>query len=276
TTAATSTGTGIGPTLPVPTATRASGTRPRDRPPVSHRETPSTRNSVPRVARMAGTLRKATMRPLRSPIARVTPITDARPRPSEPDAVPAKYTMSNDAVVMTPPTDRSRPRPMITISCPRATMARKAASRTTLILGPNGAGKTTLFNVIGGTIKPRSGRIEIPGHDVTGRSPRVIRRHGLARAFQTPSVFPTLTVRENLWLGRLYSDPVRWNPFASAHREAAASEITELAERIGLADVLDRPADELSHADQKVLDIGVALAGKPSILLLDEPTQGVS
>ncbi|MFO7294058.1 MAG: ABC transporter ATP-binding protein [Actinomycetes bacterium] len=145
-----------------------------------------------------------------------------------------------------------------------------------VILGPNGAGKTTLFNVIGGTIKPRSGRIEIRGHDVTGRSPRVIRRHGLARAFQTPSVFPTLTVRENLWLGRLYSDPVRWNPFASAHREAAASEITELAERIGLADVLDRPADELSHADQKVLDIGVALAGKPTILLLDEPTQGVS
>src|SRR5690606_27187261 len=78
------------------------------------------------------------------------------------------------------------------------------------------------------------------------------------------------------WLGRLYSDPVRWNPFASAHRGAAASEITELAERIGLADVLDRPADELSHADQKVLDIGVALAGKPTILLLDEPTQGVS
>jgi branched-chain amino acid transport system ATP-binding protein len=144
------------------------------------------------------------------------------------------------------------------------------------IIGPNGAGKTTLFNVIGGTIRPSAGRVAVRGRDITGLRPNRIRRMGVSRAFQTPSVFPALTVRQNIWLGVLFDQRLRWNLFASAARKAAWDEVEAVAALVGLEDHLDEVAGNLSHADHKLLDIGIALGSRPPVILLDEPTQGVS
>lgn len=150
------------------------------------------------------------------------------------------------------------------------------AGERTVIIGPNGAGKTTLFNVIGGNIKPRTGTVHVHGTDITNRSPNRIRHRGVARAFQTASVFPSLTVRENIWMGQLFDNRIRWNPATRARAHSFNEQVAETARLIGLQDQLEVIADHLSHADQKLLDIGVALVGSPSLLLLDEPTQGVS
>jgi branched-chain amino acid transport system ATP-binding protein len=145
------------------------------------------------------------------------------------------------------------------------------------IIGPNGAGKTTLFNIIGGTLRPAQGAVLLRGRDITGLRPNRVRRMGVSRAFQSPSVFPALTVRQNLWLGALFNHRLRWNPFPNAARRAAAWEGVEgIATAIGLDDHLDRLAGDLSHADQKLLDMGIALGSEPKVVLLDEPTQGVS
>jgi branched-chain amino acid transport system ATP-binding protein len=129
---------------------------------------------------------------------------------------------------------------------------------------------------VGGTIRASSGTVRLRGRDITGLRPNRVRRMGVSRAFQTPSVFPALTVQRNIWLGTLFSSRLRWNPIASALRSAAAREVTEIASLVGLDDQLDELAGNLSHADQKLLDIGIALGAQPQLLLLDEPTQGVS
>ena len=144
------------------------------------------------------------------------------------------------------------------------------------IIGPNGAGKTTLFNVIGGTIRPSPGKVAIRSRNITGLHPNRIRRLGVSRAFQTPSVFLALTVRTNIWLGMLFEQGLRWNPFSNVTRRAAWEEVEAVAALVGLEDQLDEVAGNLSHADQKLLDIGIALGSRPSVILLDEPTQGVS
>jgi branched-chain amino acid transport system ATP-binding protein len=144
------------------------------------------------------------------------------------------------------------------------------------IIGPNGAGKTTLFNVIGGTIRPSAGRVALRGRDLRGLRPNRIRRMGVSRAFQTASVFPALTVRQNIWLGMLFDQALRWNLFASAAKKAAWDEVEGMAALVGLEDLLDEVAGNLSHADQKLLDIAIALGSRPKVILLDEPTQGVS
>jgi branched-chain amino acid transport system ATP-binding protein len=144
------------------------------------------------------------------------------------------------------------------------------------IIGPNGAGKTTLFNVIGGTIRPSAGRVTLRGRDLRGLRPNRIRRRGVSRAFQTASVFPALTVRQNIWLGMLFDQALRWNPFASAAKKAAWDEVEGMAALVGLEDQLNEVAGNLSHADQKLLDIAIALGSRPRVILLDEPTQGVS
>ena len=145
------------------------------------------------------------------------------------------------------------------------------------VIGPNGAGKTTLFNGISGEVPLESGRVRIAGTEVTGTRPHLMRGAGLARAYQVPQVFGGMTVRDNLWIAQVTDRPERRRPFASAAGLArSSSRVEEIAEAVGLAPRLDHPADELSHADQKVLDIGIALMLEPKVLLLDEPTQGVS
>jgi branched-chain amino acid transport system ATP-binding protein len=145
------------------------------------------------------------------------------------------------------------------------------------IIGPNGAGKTTLFNAIGGEVPLESGSVKIDGVELVGQPTHRLRRFGLARAYQVPQIFGALTVRQNLWISEAADGPHRWKAFSRARRLAHRSEfVEETCEAVGLSVAIDRPADELSHADQKVLDIAMALMLRPKVLLLDEPTQGVS
>ncbi|CAN5415505.1 ABC transporter ATP-binding protein [soil metagenome] len=146
----------------------------------------------------------------------------------------------------------------------------------TTVIGPNGAGKSTLFNLISGLIRPHAGRVILGGVDRTGCAPNLMQRAGLGRSFQITNLFFELTVFENLRLaaqrletsGRLLL-PVRRSDLALARVEA-------LIERFSLASKIGELAGALSHGEQRRLEIAVALAAKPSILLLDEPTQGMS
>ena len=145
------------------------------------------------------------------------------------------------------------------------------------IIGPNGAGKTTLFNAIGGEVPLEQGSVKIDGVELTKRAPHQLRKAGLARAYQVPQIFGGLTVRQNLWIAEAAAGPKRWRPFANATALARRSEfVEETCASVGLMPLIDRTAEELSHADQKVLDIAMALMLRPKVLLLDEPTQGVS
>jgi branched-chain amino acid transport system ATP-binding protein len=152
-----------------------------------------------------------------------------------------------------------------------------AAQELRAVIGPNGAGKTTLFNAISGEVPLRRGSVRIAGVELTGRRPHQYRQLGLGRAYQVPQIFGGLTVRTNLWLAEAATGSSRWNPAAKAERQARESEfVEETCRAVGLETAIDRKAEELSHADQKVLDIAMALMIRPKVLLLDEPTQGVS
>jgi branched-chain amino acid transport system ATP-binding protein len=145
------------------------------------------------------------------------------------------------------------------------------------IIGPNGAGKTTFFNIVTGELKPSSGRIYLRGEDITGFPPHKICRKGIGRTFQLTFIFPDMTVFDCVWVG-LYSRERRpWNlAFSSIDRKGELGLRAEaLCKRVGLEDRMDEVAANLSYGDQKVLEIAMALSTSPSILLLDEPTQGV-
>lgn len=145
------------------------------------------------------------------------------------------------------------------------------------VIGPNGAGKTTLFNAISGDVPLEQGSVKIDGVELVGKPAHRLRGFGLGRAFQVPQCFGGLTVRENLWVAEAAGGSDGWRSFKRASRFANESTmVVETCEAVGLASVIDRPADELSHADQKILDIAMALMSRPRVLLLDEPTQGVS
>ena len=145
------------------------------------------------------------------------------------------------------------------------------------IIGPNGAGKTTFFNVITGELKPNSGRIYLKGEDITSFPVHRICRRGMSRTFQLTFVFPDMTVFDCVWVG-LYSRNKRpWNLFFSRidRKGEIAAKTEEICCLVGLENRMDELASNLSYGDQKVLEIAMALSTDPSILLLDEPTQGV-
>jgi branched-chain amino acid transport system ATP-binding protein len=145
------------------------------------------------------------------------------------------------------------------------------------IIGPNGAGKTTLFNVITGHLRPSTGRIEFEGQPIGGLSPDAIARRGIARSFQRTDVFPSLSVRENLRLAASARARGNYRLLASAAVLAPAAEAAaEVAAAIGLGERLEAPAGRLSYGEQRQLEIGIALATRPRLLLLDEPTAGMS
>lgn len=138
------------------------------------------------------------------------------------------------------------------------------------IIGPNGAGKTTLVNIISGVFRPSGGSIHLDGENIVGFDPHQIARKGLVRTYQITSLFLDMTVRENVEIALIARRKYR---HAVSGKSASAEELLDL---IGLADLGDRLVYELSHGDQRLLEVGVALAFNPEILLLDEPTAGMS
>lgn len=145
------------------------------------------------------------------------------------------------------------------------------------IIGPNGAGKTTLFNLITGELKPTSGRIFLKGEDITNLPPHLICKKGLSRTFQLTFIFPEMSVFESIWVGVNSKERYPWNPFLSIKRVNSISErIREICQMVGLWEKRNELACNLSYGDQKILEIAMALSTRPRVLLLDEPTQGVS
>ncbi len=145
----------------------------------------------------------------------------------------------------------------------------------TAIIGPNGAGKTTFFNLISGHLRPDSGRVIFDGTDIVGLSSLQVVRRGMARAFQVASLFPSLTVREALTAAVTSHQRRGWQMLRRFPLSGTRERVDEIAELLGLtakADILSR---NLSHGDQKLLDIGLALTMDPKVLLLDEPTAGM-
>jgi branched-chain amino acid transport system ATP-binding protein len=143
------------------------------------------------------------------------------------------------------------------------------------IIGPNGAGKTTLFNLITGHLAPDSGQVIFKGREVTGIPPHDLCRLGMGRSFQRTNIFPRLTVFQNIQAAFLSHRGRGWNlvsPVERLYRE----ETEALLESVGLLDKADGISGFLSHGNQKQLELGIALALEPEILLLDEPTAGMS
>ena len=144
------------------------------------------------------------------------------------------------------------------------------------VIGPNGAGKTTFFNLVSGFLRPDSGRIVLDGQDVTELRPAHRVWRGLARTFQITEVFPRLTVRENLQISVEVASGFRLRLALSGRESLKIQErADELLEWAGLAAVAGRPVGELSHGDQRTVEIMMALALNPRLLLLDEPTAGM-
>ena len=145
------------------------------------------------------------------------------------------------------------------------------------IIGPNGAGKSTLFNLITASFPPTSGTVYLHGRDLAGKTPYEINRMGLSRSFQITNIFPRMTVFENVRCSLLWSRGYRysfWNLVGQSR------ELTESADRIlaqvNLAERRDLPAGVLSYAEQRALEIGITIAGGADVIMLDEPTAGMS
>ncbi len=154
------------------------------------------------------------------------------------------------------------------------TMAVEPGERRALI-GPNGAGKTTLFNLVAGALTPDSGRIRFRARDITRTSVDHRARAGLARSFQRNNLFASLSVRENLEIAAILAAS-RGRLFWRARSADAAAQAEAAANAVGVADYLDSAASELSYGLQRQLEIGLALVLQPVLLMLDEPTAGMS
>jgi branched-chain amino acid transport system ATP-binding protein len=143
------------------------------------------------------------------------------------------------------------------------------------MIGPNGAGKSTCFNMINGQLAPDSGEILLVGQNIAGKEPRDIWRLGVGRTFQVAATFGSMTVVENVQMalishaGEIYKF---WRPAASRHRERALS----LLAQVGMQDAADRPSRELAYGDVKRIELAIALANEPRLLLMDEPTAGMA
>ncbi|MCM8749921.1 ABC transporter ATP-binding protein [Thermomicrobiaceae bacterium CFH 74404] len=144
------------------------------------------------------------------------------------------------------------------------------------IIGPNGAGKTTLFNVIAGDLRPTSGTIRFYGDDITHLPPHDRVRRGIARTYQTPLVFPRLSVLDNLYLAVRGVRPRRMSLRRPRASDAEMVRARQLAEQVGLGDAIHALAGALAHGQQRQLELGMALAADPKLLLLDEPAAGLS
>ena len=145
------------------------------------------------------------------------------------------------------------------------------------VIGPNGAGKSTVFNLITSVLKPSAGQVIFAGEDITGMPVHQVAQKGIARTFQLCHIFPALTVRENVRIAAQARDGRRWQ-FLGGGRvlNRSASAADEAIARMRLTRMADATAAMLSHGDQRLLEIAMAIAQKPRLLMLDEPTQGLS
>ncbi len=143
------------------------------------------------------------------------------------------------------------------------------------LIGPNGAGKTTCFNMLNGQLRPDSGSVRIDGVEVVGKKPREVWRMGVGRTFQITATFPSMTVRENVQMALLSHHRQLtnfWGRAATLHREHAET----LLERVGMLEQGERPCSILAYGDLKRVELAVALANEPRLLLMDEPTAGMA
>jgi branched-chain amino acid transport system ATP-binding protein len=145
------------------------------------------------------------------------------------------------------------------------------------VIGPNGAGKTTLFNIISGKFKPSSGAILFKGQDASGKPPHVLNRRGLSRSFQITNVFQELSVFDNILSGVRSHCGLRYHFFKDpTHDQKITAKVEAIVAEVGLADVKDQPASSLSYGQQRALEIGITLSTEPELILLDEPTAGMT
>ena len=150
-----------------------------------------------------------------------------------------------------------------------------AAGEMLAIIGPNGAGKSTTCNMVGGQLKPDAGSIVLAGQDITGKPPREIWRLGVGRTFQIAQTFVSMSVVENVQMALISHHHQTRSVTGAAtrlHREAALAFLA----RVGMGDMADRPVNELAYGDVKRVELAIALASEPNMLLMDEPTAGMA
>ncbi len=150
------------------------------------------------------------------------------------------------------------------------------------LIGPNGAGKTTVFNLITGFIRPTSGKVSMEGQDITARSPHFIASKGIARTFQAINIFPDFTVLQNIILACHLKAKVDFfktvfhSPGSQRKEKEVLDQSRAIARLVGLEQLVYVPAKNLAHGHKRILGIGIALASKPKLLLLDEPLSGMN
>lgn len=147
------------------------------------------------------------------------------------------------------------------------------------IIGPNGAGKTTLLNLITGMLPPTEGEVVFRGKSITGLAPHAVVQHGISKSFQTASIFPELSVEDNARIAALAAEhgAFKFNFLRHRDRYAEIDERTvDTLDAVGLLEYRESPAQDLSYGDKRRLEIGIALASEPDLLLMDEPTAGMS
>ncbi len=145
------------------------------------------------------------------------------------------------------------------------------------VIGPNGAGKSTLFNLITSVLRPSAGRVVFAGEDLTGLAVHAIAQRGIARTFQLCHVFPGLTARENVRVAAQAREDGRWRFLGGGGVLGRSGVVADQAlERLRLTRFAQTPAGLMSHGDQRLLEVAMAVAQQPRLLMLDEPTQGLS
>ncbi|MGX5733010.1 ABC transporter ATP-binding protein [Bosea thiooxidans] len=149
------------------------------------------------------------------------------------------------------------------------------AGRMLALIGPNGAGKTTCFNMLGGQLQPDRGEVLLSSRPITGLKPRLVWRLGVGRTFQITATFTSMTVRENVQVALISHANGLWNPFARA-RARHVTEADALLAQVGMAEQADRACGVLAYGDLKRVELAVALANSPKLLLMDEPTAGMA
>jgi branched-chain amino acid transport system ATP-binding protein len=157
----------------------------------------------------------------------------------------------------------------------KAVSFKVAAGELVAIIGPNGAGKSTTFNMVGGQLPPDTGRVTFDGRSIAGLSPRAIWRAGVGRTFQIAQTFHSMTVAENVQMALQSQAGDTWSMFGTAHTLRRDDTLSLLAS-VGMADAADRPVSELAYGDVKRVELAIALASAPKLLLMDEPTAGMA